>query len=115
MGGGGFIFWFGVSDSSKLQIQKQITTEDAETQKKIGVSDSSKLQIQKQITTVWARRALEALVFPIVQSYKFKSKSQPVYFIHITYKGVSDSSKLQIQKQITTNLLMAETRGRCFR
>ena len=51
MGGGGFIFWFGVSDSSKLQIQKQITTEDAETQKKIGVSDSSKLQIQKQITT----------------------------------------------------------------
>ena len=52
-----------------------------------GVSDSSKLQIQKQITThqyvVWA----EERVFPIVQSYKFKSKSQrlPLRFSSMTW------------------------------
>ena len=42
----------------------------------IGVPDSSKLQIQKQITTnirIWTNYLS---VFPIIQSYKFKSKSQ---------------------------------------
>ena len=43
-----------------------------------GVSDSSKLQIQKQITTRWGGHIVSGGVFPIVQSYKFKSKSQPM-------------------------------------
>ena len=43
-----------------------------------GVPDSSKLQIQKQITTFTFTFTLGLQVFPIVQSYKFKSKSQPV-------------------------------------
>ena len=93
----------GVPDSSKLQIQKQITTKrilkptietvfpivqsykfKSKSQRLfkildygMGVPDSSKLQIQKQITTVWERQAMMGRVFPIVQSYKFKSKSQP--------------------------------------
>ena len=41
-----------------------------------GVPDSSKLQIQKQITTDIAHQPDQTRVFPIVQSYKFKSKSQ---------------------------------------
>ena len=44
----------------------------------VGVSDSSKLQIQKQITTRDEVHPFGLLVFPIVQSYKFKSKSQPL-------------------------------------
>ena len=67
----------GVSDSSKLQIQKQITTSELPYPLSIeGVSDSSKLQIQKQITTDVDGMRVAVRVFPIVQSYKFKSKSQ---------------------------------------
>ena len=69
----------------------------------LGVSDSSKLQIQKQITTQRVQAAVTPLVFPIVQSYKFKSKSQPPLRQGLPPLGVSDSSKLQIQKQITTS------------
>ena len=67
-----------------------------------GVSDSSKLQIQKQITTRLIAGNFTGPVFPIVQSYKFKSKSQPWEVGVLFFGGVSDSSKLQIQKQITT-------------
>ena len=45
-----------------------------------GVSDSSKLQIQKQITTTGGISSALDKVFPIVQSYKFKSKSQLLLF-----------------------------------
>ena len=48
---------------------------------------------------------VQVVVFPIVQSYKFKSKSQLRAIPVIDAIGVSDSSKLQIQKQITTLLL----------
>ena len=68
----------------------------------MGVSDSSKLQIQKQITTKQMGYFTRDLVFPIVQSYKFKSKSQLSEDVFTDFLGVSDSSKLQIQKQITT-------------
>ena len=67
-----------------------------------GVPDSSKLQIQKQITTNIETYSYQGRVFPIVQSYKFKSKSQQVLLQAIAAAGVPDSSKLQIQKQITT-------------
>ena len=93
-----------------------------------GVSDSSKLQIQKQITTARSSNRGSTWVFPIVQSYKFKSKSQQrkndpaqekwcfrqfkvtnskanhnlQLAANLSTAGVSDSSKLQIQKQITT-------------
>ena len=65
-----------------------------------GVSDSSKLQIQKQITTHKQMVLEAAMVFPIVQSYKFKSKSQLRITDREPTTGVSDSSKLQIQKQM---------------
>ena len=157
----------GVSDSSKLQIQKQITTinhgmpsistvfpivqsykfksksqldmtaqgdndgcfrqfkvtnskanHNGDVQVVInnpGVSDSSKLQIQKQITTPYGWYLFCRRVFPIVQSYKFKSKSQPPRLPHACRPGVSDSSKLQIQKQITTATLTTHAFTRCFR
>ena len=69
-----------------------------------GVPDSSKLQIQKQITTLDGAAYPLLPVFPIVQSYKFKSKSQPGGCSPRCARGVPDSSKLQIQKQITTIL-----------
>ena len=171
---------YGVPDSSKLQIQKQITTPERHNLEKLevfpivqsykfksksqrfvpyrliwdgcsrqfkvtnskanhnehlmifmakdGVPDSSKLQIQKQITTIFYHFSFDFEVFPIVQSYKFKSKSQhpPSNLVHtrrcsrqfkvtnskanhntdsclmLPWPGVPDSSKLQIQKQITT-------------
>ena len=93
----------GVPDSSKLQIQKQITTEQIRySARDSGVPDSSKLQIQKQITTIQPHGFYPNLVFPIVQSYKFKSKSQLNAKNRRKAEGVPDSSKLQIQKQITT-------------
>ena len=67
-----------------------------------GVPDSSKLQIQKQITTRRGCGCCAWRVFPIVQSYKFKSKSQRIGYKGSKNDGVPDSSKLQIQKQITT-------------
>ena len=70
-----------------------------------GVPDSSKLQIQKQITTSASWLPVPRLVFPIVQSYKFKSKSQRHEETIHPPLGVPDSSKLQIQKQITTQEL----------
>ena len=45
----------------------------------VGVPDSSKLQIQKQITTRGNTLVTVLSVFPIVQSYKFKSKSQHLH------------------------------------
>ena len=79
-----------------------------------GVSDSSKLQIQKQITTDPPIAFYHHLVFPIVQSYKFKSKSQPFFGVKSSDSGVSDSSKLQIQKQITTQTTMFGVPGWVF-
>ena len=54
-------------------------------------------------------------VFPIVQSYKFKSKSQQRGNPVTIPLGVPDSSKLQIQKQITTGYVQAGTVTRCSR
>ena len=47
---------------------------DQSAQRILGVPDSSKLQIQKQITTREVKSILAHEVSPIVQSYKFKSK-----------------------------------------
>ena len=80
-----------------------------------GVSDSSKLQIQKQITTLGSGVPGGAAVFPIVQSYKFKSKSQHLMLARLQNSGVSDSSKLQIQKQITTPWAVMSRYNWCFR
>ena len=58
---------------------------------------------------------VQVVVFPIVQSYKFKSKSQQSNFGASLVEGVSDSSKLQIQKQITTADIASLTAVWCFR
>ena len=92
----------GVFDMSKIQIQKQITTQRRmfvpstrcvwyvkDTNSKAnhnkdraiwegvnGVFDMSKIQIQKQITTRWFLSYIQGTVCLICQRYKFKSKSQ---------------------------------------
>ena len=97
-----------------------------------GVFDISKIQIQKQITTDPRTYWKKHLVYLIFQRYKFKSKSQHVYLWeqvrkwciwyfkdtnskanhndrhtrHIELTGVFDISKIQIQKQITTYMLV---------
>ena len=94
----------------------------------ITVSDMSKIQIWKQITTLSKLDVTYLLLFPICQRYKFESKSQlhlaeysaRIYCFryvkdtnlkanHNTLHGavslqytVSDMSKIQIWKQITT-------------
>jgi hypothetical protein len=67
-----------------------------------GVFDISKIQIQKQITTQSSALTTSATVYLIFQRYKFKSKSQLVTLGNRKVNGVFDISKIQIQKQITT-------------
>ena len=97
-----FIWYNGVFDISKIQIQKQITTVEIinnscfrciwyfkDTNSKAnhnalsshslsdaGVFDISKIQIQKQITTMKKTPKNYPRVYLIFQRYKFKSKSQ---------------------------------------
>ena len=66
------------------------------------VSNGSKVQIWKQITTLNIIKRLLLLLFPMVQRYKFESKSQPVGEYGSNYGVVSNGSKVQIWKQITT-------------
>ena len=116
-------------DISKIQIQKQITTQDnpdkytrlvclifqrykfkSKSQLKrnsthliAGVFDISKIQIQKQITTTVKFNQNTFTVCLIFQRYKFKSKSQQRIQLIGDQIGVFDISKIQIQKQITTS------------
>ena len=69
-----------------------------------GVFDMSKIQIQKQITTLSLGLICILVVCLICQRYKFKSKSQPGDVQPHLSRGVFDMSKIQIQKQITTDL-----------
>ena len=126
-------------DISKIQIQKQITTE----QKKqvttflvclifqrykfksksqpdpislrapFGVFDISKIQIQKQITTTVKFNQNTFTVCLIFQRYKFKSKSQQRIQLIGDQIGVFDISKIQIQKQITTWKILPSAPLRC--
>ena len=94
----------------------------------IGVSDMSKVQFWKQITTHWPVWLSVFLVYQICQKYNFESKSQRghvcphlsqrcIRYVKSTIlkanhnkdpelcllkKGVSDMSKVQFWKQITT-------------
>ena len=79
-----------------------------------GVFDISKIQIQKQITTRSKLRKTTEKVYLIFQRYKFKSKSQQVEMKAFTKKGVFDISKIQIQKQITTNTIISISRIRVY-
>ena len=117
-----------VSNGSKVQIWKQITTAnimnmadirlfpmvqrykfesksqltlDRETYMTV-VSNGSKVQIWKQITTAAAQTDKDGKLFPMVQRYKFESKSQLDYQIYLFPLVVSNGSKVQIWKQITT-------------
>ena len=131
----------GVSDSSKLQIQKQITTYHRCCGVVLGCFRQFKVTNSKANHNWKEGIKVNCKVFPIVQRYKFKSKSQLGYilpnalrrcfrqfnytnskanhnqkmFIYTHSLGVSDSSKLQIQKQITTRRVSTKEQGRCFR
>ena len=96
-----------------------------------AVSNGSKIQIWKQITTARAAGYVVRGLFPMVQRYKFESKSQHVtcigyilnccfqwfkdtnlkanhnklFVIMLVQKAVSNGSKIQIWKQITTKSL----------
>ena len=66
------------------------------------VSNGSKVQIWKQITTNYLWLVNFFQLFPMVQRYKFESKSQ-LFREHRNADGVvSNGSKVQIWKQITT-------------
>ena len=93
-----------------------------------AVSNGSKVQIWKQITTIVLNYAASLQLFPMVQRYKFESKSQlklvedklrlscfqwfkgtnlkanhnGIRFLFSQYEAVSNGSKVQIWKQITT-------------
>ena len=66
------------------------------------VSNGSKVQIWKQITTDTCVELDGEALFPMVQRYKFESKSQPIPSSIMPYFVVSNGSKVQIWKQITT-------------
>ena len=67
-----------------------------------AVSNGSKVQIWKQITTVPVLAKDEEMLFPMVQRYKFESKSQRETNQNYCINAVSNGSKVQIWKQITT-------------
>ena len=71
-----------------------------------GVFDISKIQIQKQITTCGCVWFAVFWVYSIFQRYKFKSKSQQLHPPCKELTGVFDISKIQIQKQITTDFTL---------
>ena len=73
------------------------------TTESIAVSNGSKVQIWKQITTDGGFFTGEDLLFPMAQRYKFESKSQPGCCIPMHWSAVSNGSKVQIWKQITTH------------
>ena len=89
-----------VSNGSKVQIWKQITTKH--NQLRFRVKLFSKVQIWKQITTTLKYLSKKWTLFPMVQRYKFESKSQPIPSSIMPYFVVSNGSKVQIWKQITT-------------
>ena len=67
-----------------------------------AVSNGSKVQIWKQITTPLDVGKFFPVLFPMVQRYKFESKSQPHWLVAAFILAVSNGSKVQIWKQITT-------------
>ena len=68
----------------------------------MGVSDLSKIQFWKQITTIQPITIASVKVFQTYQRYNFESKSQPLCHLEKPVPGVSDLSKIQFWKQITT-------------
>ena len=100
------------------------------------VSNGSKVQIWKQITTISQDITKTSKLFPMVQRYKFESKSQPIQVHTIVFsccfqwfKGtnlkanhnidkkvareravVSNGSKVQIWKQITTKIVVCQSK-----
>ena len=122
-----------VLDTTKVQIFKQITTQNcsiggigglfqipqryrfSSKSQRFGeisanlavVLDTTKVQIFKQITTV-PTAELDALgLFQIPQRYRFSSKSQPIKFDAPCHGVVLDTTKVQIFKQITTHVKQA--------
>ena len=71
-----------------------------------AVSNGSKVQIWKQITTVDYELLWNRALFPMVQRYKFESKSQLWFRPLRRWRAVSNGSKVQIWKQITTTLFI---------
>ena len=107
----------------------------------IGVSDLSKIQFWKQITTVTTEAIADNAVFQTYQRYNFESKSQLILqtlthgqrcfrpikdtILKANHNefcegltetiGVSDLSKIQFWKQITTQSSVMIRPTRCFR
>ena len=78
------------------------------------VSNSSKIQKWKQITTKHAVQCCRRELFLIVQRYKNESKSQPGMRTLPLRPVVSNSSKIQKWKQITTALTIVQVWGLLF-
>ncbi len=66
------------------------------------VADTTKVQIFKQITTDDEEALYDNVLLLIPQRYKFSSKSQLAVLASILRVVVADTTKVQIFKQITT-------------
>ena len=119
---------FIVSDTSKIQIWNQFTTnwwyylfknncfwyvKDTNlkpihnllqllTLRNRIVSDTSKIQIWNQFTTLCSWHCFCCKLFLIRQRYKFETNSQPYAWGNVSRCIVSDTSKIQIWNQFTT-------------
>ena len=78
------------------------------------VSNGSKVQIWKQITTTNDLISYIHRLFPMVQRYKFESKSQHEKMLQKQMDVVSNGSKVQIWKQITTGDISTSPRNSLF-
>ena len=105
-----------------------------------AVSTNTKIQIWKQITTVLMIFTHPSLLYQPIQKYKFESKSQPISsslrrnlrcinqykntnlkanhnkndYDKLNVKAVSTNTKIQIWKQITTNVITSFSDGSCI-
>ena len=79
------------------------------------VLDTTKVQIFKQITTENNPTVISSKLFQIPQRYRFSSKSQLLSLISPAYVVVLDTTKVQIFKQITTRAVIYVNFLSCFR
>ena len=94
-----------VSNGSKVQIWKQITTLDgSKIALFIAVSNGSKVQIWKQITTWMIQRWRSRSCFQWFKGTNLKANHNAMRHSTALRWAVSNGSKVQIWKQITTRI-----------
>ena len=78
------------------------------------VFDATKVQIFKQITTWSLSKCCVQWLFLMPQRYRFSSKSQPYQLSSFSALVVFDATKVQIFKQITTEVVSLTSHLKLF-